>query len=211
MCKGGRKMIAKTNLDQNRRQYGFLTVDELIERVGKNNVIFDPYSLLISLNATIGVNNVFYPNIIVDVDSNSELTIGSNNHFSAGTHLEAKNGGKLVIGDSNFFSDGVICIKSNMRTADIQIMNDTRFEGIINVFGQCQFGAGSQVLGNISVYNCILHQGGSYKEPNVESRAGLIKGFGTARGLEVSRGMVINGWGVFDQKTMEPQLNYHKK
>ena len=76
----------------------------------------------------------------------------------------------------------------------------TRFEGYNNFLGQSKFGKSSQVLGNINVYNCKPHEGGSYKD--VETRAGLIKGSRNAKGLEVSRRMVINGWGVFSQNAM---------
>ena len=126
------------------------------------------------------------------------------------THLLLTNGGKLRVGSNNIFGDGIICIKSNISSSDIFVGDNVRFEGIVNIFGQCKLGTGCQILGNISVYNCFLHKGLSFKDPDVQKRAGLLKGFGNAKGLEVNCGCVIRGVGDFMQDEMEPQLNYHK-
>ena len=51
-------------IDEYRKQYGFYTVDEIISEVALENVVFDPYSLLISKSVHIGKDNIFYSNII---------------------------------------------------------------------------------------------------------------------------------------------------
>lgn len=50
----------------------------------------------------------------------------------------------------------------------------------------------------------------SFKDSDIEKRAGLLKGFGNAKELEVGCGYVIKGNGEFYQNDIEPQLNYHK-
>lgn len=194
-----------------RRENGFMTIEEIEKVIVPNNTVYDVHSLLISTGVEIGKGNTFYPNVLIEKDTASFLTIGSSNIFSSSTHLVAAKGGRLLIGDYNLFSDGVIVIKSNMPNAVITIENETRLEGIINIYGISTLESGSQVLGNISMYNCHLQGGGSYISPDVEHRAGLLKGFGLAKDIVVGQGMVINGAGAFLKKMVEPQTNYHKK
>ena len=54
-------------------------------------------------------------------------------------------------------------------------------------------------------------EGASYKDPDPDQRAGLIKGLGTAKNLVVPQGKVINGWHEFKQEQLEDQSHYHSK
>lgn len=198
-------------INQTRKFHGFLTIDEIIDSISKKNIVHDPFSLLISNNVMIGEKNIFYPNTTIISAENSKITIGNSNLLFNGTHIETDNGAEIIIGDNNVFNVGPVCIKCNMPNAKIRIHNNSRYDGRINIFGNCNFGSGSQILGTINVYSCNLEKGGDFTEPNPEKRAGLIKGIGTARNLIVEQGMVINGFGNFEQANVEPQLNYHKK
>lgn len=197
-------------IDKQRKEHGFMTTSDIINDVCPTNTVLDPFSLLISKDAKIGEKNIFFPNVTIYQDSASYIEIGENNIFSSGIHIHAQNGGKVIIGQSNEFNDGPICIKSNTSSSHIEIKNNVRLDGKINLYGSCYFGDGSQILGTINVYSCTLEDGDSYKEPDPETRAGLLKGIGTARNISVAQGMVINGFGEFLQDSSEPQSNYHK-
>ncbi len=197
-------------LNNVREANGFLSLDEIIDLVAVDNIVYDCFSLLISKKVKIGKNNVFYPNVIISCGNDSELTIGNSNYFFSSTHFVAENEGKILIGNSNEFSDGGVCVKANMPGACTVFGNNGRYDGRINIFGKCIFETGSQIIGNINVYNCCLKEGGDYTEKNPDQRAGLLKGFGTVKGAIVNKGMVINGAGDFSKFPMELQSNYHK-
>ncbi len=196
--------------DKFREKCNYLSVKEILDKYGDENILLNPESTFISSNVKMGNNNTIYPNVIIESDGTNIIEIGDNNILLPNTHLVLSNGGNLIIGNNNIFGDGIICIKSNMPSSNITIGNNARFEGIINIFGNCVLGSGCQILGNISVYNCNLQEGLCYKDKDVQKRAGLLKGFGNAKGLEVSCGYVIKGNGDFKQSDIEPQLNYHK-
>jgi hypothetical protein len=80
-----------------------------------------------------------------------------------------------------------------------------------NILGACVLESGTQVLGPITVENCTLMTGGSFKEADPDRRGGVLKGFGTARNLTVRQGEVINGQGTFDASAVERQIAYHPK
>ena len=181
-----------------------------MELVAVNNVVYDCFSLLISKKAKIGKDNIFYPNVNICCDDNSELIVGDSNYFFSSTHFVAENGGKILIGNRNEFSDGGVCVKANMPDANIVFGDNGRYDGRINIFGKCMFETGSQIIGNINVYNCCLKEGGNYTEKNPDERAGLLKGFGTVKSVIVNRGMVINGVGDFSKAPLEQQSKYHK-
>ncbi|GLC82276.1 hypothetical protein [Lacrimispora brassicae] len=199
------------NMNHFRERNNYYTLEELNTIICQNNTVFDLYSVLISRNVIIGSDNIIYPGVIIDSDSISTIKIGNSNTFFNNTHLDAKNEGIIEIGDFNSFNDGPMVIKSNMKNSHIIFRNQGRFDGRISIFGQCKFGTGSQILGNINVYNCTLEDGVDFSNPNVEERAGLIKGMGNAKNLQVGKGMVINGFGEFSQEGVEKQLKYHPK
>lgn len=198
-------------MDTYRFNCGFYTITELINLVGKTNQIIDPFSVLISNKIEIGENNVFYPGVQIISDASSVIEIGNNNTFCNNTKIICENFSQISIKDYNEFGEGGICIKCNINKGKMLFGGYCRIEGRINIFGNCHFGQGSQILGTINVYNCTFEEGKNYNYPDPNKRAGLIKGIGTAKNLNVGLGMVINGLGDFDQGKIEPQINYHKK
>lgn len=189
-----------------RRSAGFLTLPEL-EALAGANLIFDPYSTLIGRGVRLGTGNLLYPGVILQCAPEGCLTIGNGNEFLPGAHLDA-GGGLITVGDGNRFGDGPVSIHPG---GAVTIGDGCRLDGRIDILGVCCFGSGAQVLGSIRAYDCTLAPGGSYREPDPDLRAGVLKGCGTARGLTVPRGMVINGPGVFRRDMLEPQSNYHPK
>lgn len=196
-------------VDKYRILQNFYTVDEVINIIAKDNIVYDPYSLLISKNVKLGKKNVFYSNVIIKNDSSSVLIINDSNVFSSNVCIVAENGGEVNVGNNNFFDNGPISVKANINTSKIVFKDDGRYDGKINIYGICEFGSGSQILGNINIYNCKLKSGFSFRHPNPDERAGLIKGCGTAKDLIVPKGKVINGRNIFDQNKLENQSTYH--
>lgn len=191
-----------------RRAAGFLSVEEILSLSDSGNQILDPFSVLISKRVTFGEGNRIYPGVTIQAAGDAEVHIGNGNHFQAGTLLEASCG-DIVIGNDNQFGEGGFTAKANQPGARISIGNNGRYVNNPSVFGLTELQDGSQILGNITVVSCILCAGGSHEEPEPDRRAGLLKGYGVAKGLKVSVGQVIWGEGTFDQKHAVPQSTFH--
>lgn len=190
---------------------GFMSINQMLERLSSGkNIVLDPFSTLISDGVEIGESNTFYPNVILEAMHGGTITLGNSNLFYPSSFLLADQG-RITVGDSNEFGSGGLQIKANMPTSSIQIGNNGRYMNGAEIMGQCVLGSGSQILGAISVQNCTLEAGESYKGSQPETRAALLKGFGLARNLTVKQGEVINGQGKFEQSAIEQQAAYHPK
>ena len=197
-------------VDDLRRARGLMTLDQIAALVARGNVVFDPFSTLIAAAARIGTGNVFHPCVTVDCTPGADLVIGDGNLLHANTTLVAETG-PIVIGSGNQFGEGGFVAKANRAGADIRIGDHGRYLGGASVYGACRLGAGSQILGAITADDCLLEGGGSFRHPDPDGRAGLLKGAGVARGLTVGLGRVIVGNGAFRQADEEPQSNHHPR
>ncbi len=193
-----------------RRRQGLLTIDEIVALGERGNTIYDPFSVLISRHAVIGRDNVFYPNVTLFCGEDSQLRLRDGNVLHPLTILDAASG-PIRIGSGNQFGEGGLTIRCNRPDAAIEVGDDGRYMGGASVFGQTFLGSGSQLLGAIIVDSCRLEAGGSFRTPDPDARAGLLKGHGTARNLTVSQGCVIAGAGSFEADLMERQTAYHPK
>ncbi len=189
---------------------GFLTIPEVIDLAQGGNVIYDPFSVLISRRCKIGINNTIFPCVSLISSEQGELQIGDNNTFHTNTLLSAETG-MISIGANNQFGEGGFTAKANREGATIRMGDFGRYLGGACVFGQCDLGSGSQILGPITVDSCFLEAGGSYLDHNPDMRAGLLKGAGIARNLVVPVGQVIAGNGMFRADDMQPQSFFHPK
>lgn len=196
--------------DNTRHELQFLTVGAVRQMVAIENNVLDPYSLIISRDVQIGTGNTFYPNVIIERTGDAELSIGDNNTFYPGTYLLSSAGG-LAIGNENEFGTGGCTIKANNPEAHIRIGDGGRYCDGANIMGNTTLESGTQVLGAITVQGCTLEQGGTYKEPDPDKRAAVLKGFGVARGLTLAAGEVVNGTGNFATSPVERQRAYHPK
>ncbi|HJP96912.1 MAG TPA: hypothetical protein VJ843_06115 [Candidatus Saccharimonadales bacterium] len=197
-------------LDNTRDRYNFYSPKVLMGTVGIFNSVLDPYSVLIGDKIKLGRNNVFYPNVIIECTDFGEISIGNDNTFYPGTYVFSSEG-SIVIGDSNEFGVGGCTIRANMPEADIRIGNNGRYCGGADIMGQTTLGNGSQILGNITVQSCALAAGGTFKDPDPDKRASVLKGYGLARGIALSVGEVLNGMGNFAEGKVEQQSAYHPK
>lgn len=197
-------------IDEQRASQGFLGIAELLALADRGNTILDPFSILISVSALIGENNVFYPNVILDAKDGGKLSVGNENVFYPSTLILAEKG-KVSIGNNNQFGDGGCSIKANMPDAEITIGDNGRYINNPQIIGKTSLGSGSQIIGAITAQNVTLEAGGDYRSTDIDSRAGLLKGTGLARGVVVPEGKVINGSGTFKQEDLEDQSKYHPK
>lgn len=170
-------------LDEQRRKENCLTITELLSIT--DNTIYDPLSTIISKNVVLGKNNIIYPNTIIMTENNSTIKIGNNNLISSSTKIIANNNNAISIG------------------------SNCRIDGSVSIYGNTNIENGSQILGFIQVYDCILKGGKDFNEKDPNLRGGVLKGVGRAKKLTVKQGHVINGVGDFKQDQEELQINYH--
>ena len=191
-----------------RQSKGFLSSEETVSKLGVNNVVLDPHSVLISGSVGIGHSNVFYPNVVIENRGDHVLEIGDNNVFYPGTYI-LNSEGTTKIGNDNEFGPGGCIIKANAPGTDVKIGNKGRYCDGPTIVGNTHLGDGSQVIGAITVINCSLAAGTSYEDDDPDKRGAVLKGFGTARGLNLKTGEVVNGQGNFNLAAVELQSSYH--
>ncbi|MGH3689447.1 MAG: hypothetical protein ACRDT7_04750 [Microbacterium sp.] len=194
--------------DRVRMLQGYRTVSQLL--ADGDNVFLDPYSVLISTHARIGVENVFYPNVRIDAVSET-LRIGDDNRFFEGTRIDATGGGRVTIDSDNEFGPHAVALMANRLGAAITIGRGVRLLGRIDVAGVSELGHGTQILGDINAVNVSLVGGGSHREPDPDLRGAVLKGRGRATGIVLGRGHVINGDGDFAVCPVESQSVYHPR
>ncbi|ESW88188.1 AraC family transcriptional regulator [Mesorhizobium sp. LSJC269B00] len=203
-------MSVSAYLDRVRREQGLFTIEEVVGLSERGNVIYDPYSTLISAGAVIGRGNVFFPGVYLFCTDGGALEIGDANIFHANTLFEAS-AGAIRVGSRNQFGEGGFTAKANRPGASIVIGDQGRYLNGAAVFGETVLGSGSQLLGAITVDSCRLEPGGSFRESDPDRRAGLLKGAGAARGFTVPAGHVIVGAGAFSASDLQLQSNFHPK
>ncbi|MBD3777672.1 MAG: hypothetical protein IE923_00205 [Micrococcales bacterium] len=187
-----------------------LSVDALAGATTDNQVL-DPHSVLISRFATLGEGNVFYPGVVIQSDEDSVLTIGSQNVFYPGAFLLAESGGRLEIGSHGSYGPGGVQLKANARGAAIVVGDRVRLTNGPEIVGETSIGDGGQLIGPIRAQSVQIAGGGDHTEPDVDRRAGVLKGVGLARGTRVEVGEVVNGLGNFADARVERQSVYHPR
>ncbi|TYC68081.1 AraC family transcriptional regulator [Stappia sp. BW2] len=197
------------SIDAARLACGFLTLSQMMEALEGNHVL-DPFSTLISAGVSAGKHNIFYPGVTLKALSGHKIILADDNCVHSGSHFEAATG-NILIGSNNQFGEGGFTAKANRPGAEIRIGSHGRYLNNPALFGRCELGNGSQILGSITVDGCTLADGGSYEEDDPDLRAGLLKGSGIARNLTVARGMVIAGNGTFSADDLLPQSHFHPK
>ncbi|WP_024467824.1 hypothetical protein [Treponema pedis] len=197
-------------LNRIRAEKGFLSLNELIKLQENGNIIFDPFSTLISSDIEIGAENIFYPASVFIAVNGGKIKIGNANTF-AGGGLFVADKGNLSIGSNNYFGDGPIVIKANFPDSNITIKNYCRVVIGAQVFGKTYIGTGCQIIGRITVQDCFLEDGNSYASADPDLRGAVLKGFGTAKGLKLNTGYVINGQGNFTAENIKKQSYFHNK
>jgi len=202
-------MIGERQFAEARRRAGFLMPEDLLALHGEQNAILDPFSTLVSEGVEIGRDNMLYPGVVLARHGESVLRIGSRNILFPGTLLVAEGGGSLIVGDGNHLGDGGCRMKANRGDARIVVGSHGRYVGGTEVVGRTTLGDGTQVLGAITVQDCVLTGGMPFTAPDPDARGAVLKGFGLARGIRLDVGEVVNGAGSFADCPVERQLSYH--
>jgi len=197
-------------INAQRTKKGFLTIEELLKLCDRGSLVLDPFSTLISATCTIGQGNIFYPPLVIESVNNGTLEIGEGNIFYPGC-LFIVDQGELVIGNTNQFGDGGCTIKANRPDALVHVGNKGRYVNAPTIVGKTTLGDGSQVIGAITVQDCVLEDGLDFAAQNPDEQGAVLKGYGLARGLTIGKGQVLNGQGKFEQKDVEQQSAYHSK
>ncbi len=195
------------NLERSRRNAGYLGVRELLGLVDRGISVFDPFSTLISVRAVLGRNSVFYPQTIVEIVSDGVTEIGEGNVFWPGTILRAA-GGRIAIGDGCEFGPGGAVLTAGPGET-IEIGDRCLLNSGATVRGKNALGTGAQVLGAVTLRNCILMAGEDHRFPDPDLRGGVLKGSGFAENLSIGRGEVINGRNQLLPSMTERQRRYH--
>jgi hypothetical protein len=198
-----------TIIDEIRRRDGFLTIEETLSLCDRNTV-YDPFSTLISRHAHIGSGNVFYPCTTIRCQEDSSCSIGDRNVLHSLTMIEAC-GGMIAIGNGNTFGNGGFTAKADRPGARITIGDRGRYASGASVYGVSHLGTGSQILGQITVIDCILADGEDFTHDDPDNRAAVLKGYGPARKLRIGVGEVIFGKGAFEQANIQRQTDFHPK
>jgi hypothetical protein len=188
----------------------FLSPGDLAAGFGTSNTILDPHSVLIDEAVAVGKNNIFYPNVVIETKASGAITIGDNNTFYPGVYVVCS-AGAVVIGNNNEFGPAGVTIKANMPDTKITIGSGGRYSDGTSIMGETHLGDGSQILGNITVQSCTLANGDTFRQPDPDKRAAVLKGFGLARGIDLAAGQVVNGAGNFADAPVEWQRAYHPK
>jgi hypothetical protein len=194
--------------DYMRTKAGFLTISEVIERFGKMNILLDPFSILITENVQLGEGNILYPGIRIFCANGYRMILGDKNTLFSGTVFEAS-AGDIAVGNSNEIGERGFSAYANRAGAEITIGSNGRYQGNASVFGKTSLGSGTQILGQITVNNCILEAGRDYKSVNPELRGGLLKGYGSAQNIKIPQGKVISGSGEIRVDMLVSQAMFH--
>lgn len=197
-------------MDDTRRAAGFLTVTEVIALRERDNVILDPFSVLIGRSITVGWRNYFYPGTVIECHSPGEILVGDENRFIGGCYLFADSA-RLVIGNGNEFGPGGCVVKANRSDAPIQIGHRGRYVNGPLILGGSHLGSGSQIIGPITVERCTLSAGGDHSTAHPDARGSVLKGCGLARDITLAQGDVINAHGDFSKSLPHRQSRNHPR
>jgi hypothetical protein len=198
-------------IDEIRREGDFLSVAETLALRANGNLVYDPFSTLISRHARLGAGNIFFSSTIIRCGEDSRCEIGDRNIFHPMAAVEASAGGIILIGDANSFGDGGFTARADRASAHITIGDRGRYSSGASIFGISELGTGSQVLGQISVVDCVLGAGEDFTHPDPDLRGAVLKGYGAARKLRLGAGEVIFGKSGFEQSAVQRQTDFHPK
>ena len=199
------------DLDDIRRQRGFLSVADTAALIGRGVVIFDPYSTLISEDVDLESGVVIWPGVTLQRLDAGTLAGGAGTVLHSGTRIVAR-GGTVVIGRGvEIGEEGGFTVKADRPGVVIEIGDEARLLGGGSAILNNIIGRGAQVLGPIRMQECRLEDGGSHAEPDPDRRGGVLKGAGVARGLAVPQGGVIQAFGRFDAGALRRQVEFHPK
>jgi carbonic anhydrase/acetyltransferase-like protein (isoleucine patch superfamily) len=196
--------------DAARERLGFLSEAEIIALSRLGILSPDPGSVLVSGDVRLAEDVVLWPNVILQISAGGRITIGPGTNLFPGTRIVASGGSVTVGAGAEIGEEGGFTLKAGAGET-IDIGDGARLLGGGSLTLSNRIGRGAQILGPIRCQNCLLGDGGTYRDPEPDERGGVLKGSGIARGIEVPQGHVIQAFGLFAEAVMRPQSYFHPK
>jgi carbonic anhydrase/acetyltransferase-like protein (isoleucine patch superfamily) len=196
--------------DAARERLGFLSEAEIIALSRLGILSPDPGSVLVSGDVRLAEDVVLWPNVILQISAGGRITIGPGTNLFPGTRIVASGGSVTVGAGAEIGEEGGFTLKAGAGET-IDIGDGARLLGGGSLTLSNRIGRGAQILGPIRCQNCLLGDGGTYRDPEPDARGGVLKGSGVARGIEVPQGHVIQAFGLFAEDVMRRQSYFHPK
>ena len=196
--------------DAARERLGFLSEADTIALSRLGTVLPDPGSVLVSGDVRLAEDVVLWPNIVLQVAMGGSIAIGRGTNLFPGTRIVATGGSVTIGAGAEIGEEGGFTLKAGAGEV-IDIGDGARLLGGGSLTLSNRIGRGAQILGPIRCQNCILGDGGTYRDPEPDERGGVLKGSGVARGIEVPQGHVIQAFGLFAEAVMRRQSYFHPK
>jgi carbonic anhydrase/acetyltransferase-like protein (isoleucine patch superfamily) len=196
--------------DAARERLGFLSEGDTIALSRLGIVLPDPGSVLVSGNVRLAEDVVLWPNVVLQVAMGGGIAIGRGTNLFPGTRIVASGGSVTIGAGAEIGEEGGFTLKAGAGEA-IDIGDGARLLGGGSLTRSNRIGRGGQILGPIRCQNCILGDGGTYRDPEPDERGAVLKGSGVARGIEVPQGHVIQAFGLFAEAVMRRQSYFHPK
>lgn len=195
----------RSDPDSIRHDFGFLTVAEVLQLCSSQQIL-DPSSTLISRKAQLGEGNVFYPGVVIQVDTQSSCVIGSKNVFYPSTFLSAQDGGMILLGSGILIGPGGVRIEAGRADA-VAVGDGARLGNGPLITGRSVLGSGSQILGAVQAESVVLADGGDYASADPDKRGAVLNGSGLARGLRLAPGDLVQTFGDFAKAPVQRQAD----
>jgi UDP-3-O-[3-hydroxymyristoyl] glucosamine N-acyltransferase len=196
--------------DAARERLGFLSEADTIALSCLGIVLPDPGSVLVSGDVQLAEDVVLWPNVVLQVAMGGGIAIGRGTNLFPGTRIVATGGSVTIGAGAEIGEEGGFTLKAGAGEV-IDIGDGARLLGGGSLTLSNRIGRGAQILGPIRCQNCILSDGGTYRDPEPDERGGVLKGSGVARGIEVPQGHVIQAFGPFAEAVMRRQSYFHPK
>jgi carbonic anhydrase/acetyltransferase-like protein (isoleucine patch superfamily) len=196
--------------DAARERLGFLSEVEIIALSRLGILSPDPGSVLVSGDVRLAEDVVLWPNVILQISAGGRITIGPGTNLFPGTRIVASGGSVTVGAGAEIGEEGGFTLKAGAGET-IDIGDGARLLGGGSLTLSNRIGRGAQILGPIRCQNCLLGDGGTYRDLEPDERGGVLKGSGVARGIEVPQGHVIQAFGLFAEAVMRRQSYFHPK
>ncbi len=204
-------MIDIEQLNDIRRNRGFLTVEDTSALSSARVVVLDPFSTLVSQGVTLDPGVTLWPGVVLQTSDGGTIAIGYEAQLYPGARLVASRGRIKVSARAEIGEEGGFTIKAEQQDAVIEIGEGARLIGGGAMTLSNSIGAGAQILGPIRLQNCVLEGGGTHLEPDPDRRGAVLKGSGLARQIFVPTGFVIQAFGLFSEAPVRKQSYFHPK
>jgi carbonic anhydrase/acetyltransferase-like protein (isoleucine patch superfamily) len=196
--------------DAARERLGFLSEAGIIALSRLGIMLPDPGSVLVSGDVRLAEDVVLWPNVILQISAGGRITIGRGTNLFPGTRIVASGGSVTIGARTEIGEEGGFTLKAGAGET-IEIGDGARLLGGGSLTLSNRIGRGAQILGPVRCQNCLLGDGGTYRDPEPDARGGVLKGSGVARGIEVPQGHVIQAFGLFAEAVMRRQSYFHPK